>query len=99
MVTLDKEAFILDPCVATSGFEFLCKAFVNLDLEALAKDLKQKKIFIEKDNSPFFVVIKTKYGEATIFSNIKIIVRVSTKDEAYEFLELLLDSINNSLQG
>ncbi len=99
MQNIDKDAFLLDPCVATTGFEFLCKAFAKLDIEALAKDLKKRKIFIEKNNSPFFVVIKTKLGEVSIFSNIKLIVRVSTKEEAYEVLETLLPSINKCLQG
>ncbi len=99
MNKLTKDSFILDPCVATTGFEFLCKAPVKLDLEGLIKYLKTNNIYLEKDNSPFFLVIKTKHGEATIFNNIKIIVRVETKEEAYDFLDLLLGSMNKCLQG
>lgn len=98
MTKLSKDSFILDPCLATPGFEFLCRENVRLDLDCLVKNLKNNNIYLEKDSSPFFLVIKSKYGEATIFNNIKIIVRVETKEEANAFLELLLDLINKCLQ-
>jgi hypothetical protein len=98
MNKLTKESFILDPCVATTGFEFLCKSDFKVDLDKVVKIFKKNNVFVEKDNSPFFIVVKSKYGEANIFNNIKIIVRVETKEEAYDFLEQLLESINKSLQ-
>ncbi len=99
MKQLSKDDFILDPCVATPGFEFLCRRSTKVDLDSFVKSIKHKNIYLEKDSSPFFVIIKSKFGETTIFNNLKIIVRVSTKEEAYEILALLLESINSSLQG
>jgi hypothetical protein len=43
--------------------------------------LRTKKYCIEKDNSPFLVVLKTKKGTITIFSSLKIIIRDTTQEK------------------
>jgi hypothetical protein len=97
-MVLEKKDFILDPCVASVGFEFFSKKQLKLDVDLFAKKAKQNKIFVEKNNSPFFIELKTKFGLVIVYNNLKIIVRVDTKEEANKILEFLLKIINESLQ-
>jgi len=93
-ITLDQ--FILDPCKATPGFEFFPKFSKKIDLEKLLNKFKLKKVFIEKNSIPFFITIKHKNSEVTIFSSLKIIIRnVSEEDSAIQILKDILVIINN----
>lgn len=95
---LSIDSFILDSCKATPGFEFYPKKSKKVDLEKLIMVLRTKKYFIEKDNSPFLVVLKTKKGTITIFSSLKIIIRDTTQEKvAKTILTDLLKVINDFL--
>ncbi|MDD3245161.1 MAG: hypothetical protein PHU47_03365 [Candidatus ainarchaeum sp.] len=95
---LTTESFLLDSCKATPGFEFFPKKNKKINLEKLVMKLRAKNYFIEKDNSPFLVMIKTKKGETTIFSSLKIIIRdVKDQKEAKKILSELLNIINETL--
>lgn len=91
-------SFLLDSCKATPGYEFFPKLNIKVDLEKLVMKLRGKNYFIEKDSSPFLVVIKTKKGESTIFSSLKIIIRdVKDQKEAKKILTDLLKIINDQI--
>lgn len=95
---LSVDSFILDSCKATPGFEFYPKKSTKIDLEKLLMTLRAKNYFIEKDNSPFLVVLKTKKGTITIFSSLKIIIRDTTQEKiAKAMLTDLLKVINDYL--
>ncbi|MFH0906411.1 MAG: hypothetical protein V1824_03675 [archaeon] len=87
---ITKDDFILDPCKATPGFEFFPKKTKKIDLSLLLTKFKEKDYFIEKDSSPFLIIIKTKIGDVTIFSSMKVIIK-GTDDEAKA--KKLLDEI------
>ena len=95
---LSVDSFILDSCKATPGFEFYPKKSTKIDLEKLLMTLRTKNYFIEKDNTPFLIVLKTKKGTITIFSSLKIIIRDTTQEKvAKAMLTDLLKVINDYL--
>ncbi len=95
---LSVNSFILDSCKATPGFEFFPKKSTKIDLEKLLMKLRTKNYYIEKDNSPFLIVLKTKKGTITIFASLKIIIRDTTQEKvAKEILTGLLKIINDFL--
>lgn len=97
--TLTLDSFILDSCKATPGFEFFPKRSRKIDLEKLLMTLRTKNYYIEKDNSPFLIVLKTKKGTITIFSSLKIIIRDTTQEKvAKQMLSDLLKVINAFLE-
>lgn len=96
--SLSVDSFILDSCKATPGFEFFPKKTTKIDLEKLLMKLRTKNYYIEKDNSPFLIVLKTKKGTVTIFSSLKIIIRDTTQEKvAKDILTDLLKTINEFL--
>ena len=96
--TLSVESFILDTCKATPGFEFFPKRPIKINLEKLLMSLRTKNYFIEKDNSPFLIILKTKKGTITIFASLKIIIRDTTQEKvAKAMLTDLLKVINEVL--
>jgi hypothetical protein len=83
MVLTEKD-FIQDTCKATPGFEYYPK-----------KVLKENDFYISKDNSPFYVHVKKKDLEASIFSSGKIIIKNTIiEEDASVFLKLILAIIN-----
>ena len=95
---LSVDSFILDSCKATPGFEFFPKKTTKIDLEKLLMKFRTKKYYIEKDNSPFLIILKTKKGTITIFSSLKIIIRDTTQEKvAKEILTEILKVINDFL--
>jgi len=91
--------FILDSCKSTPGFEYYPKKNKKINLDELKKAFeKSEEIYISKDNSPFYIHIKTKNGEVTIFSSLKIMVKdlvdedVSNKifNEIIKYINLIL---------
>lgn len=96
--SLSIDSFILDSCKATPGFEFFPKKPIKIDLEKLLMKLRTKNYYIEKDNSPFLIILKTKKGTVTIFSSLKIIIRDITQEKvAKVILTDLLKTINEFL--
>jgi len=95
---LTVDSFILDSCKATPGFEFYPKRTTKIDLENLLMKLRTSNYFIEKDNSPFLIVLKTKKGTISIFSSLKIIIRDTTQEKVAKImLTDLLKVINEHL--
>jgi len=88
--------FILDSCKITPGFEFYPKKRKKIDLTPLLGLLSEKGYYLDKDNSPFFLHIKTKEGTITLFSSLKVVVR-ETDDEnvAKKMIADLLELINS----
>lgn len=96
--SLSVDSFILDSCKATPGFEFYPKKPIKIDLEKLLMKIRTRNYYIEKDNSPFLVVLKTKKGTITIFSSLKIIIRDTIQEKvAKQMLSDLLKIINDLL--
>jgi ArsR family metal-binding transcriptional regulator len=89
--------FILDACKITPGFEFYPKKRRKIELTGLLNILKEKGYYLDKDNSPFFIIVKTKDGAITIFSSFKIVVR-ETEDEnlAKKMVEDILQVIDST---
>lgn len=96
--SLSVDSFILDSCKATPGFEFYPKKPIKIDLEKLLMKIRTRNYYIEKDNSPFLVVLKTKKGTITIFSSLKIIIRDTIQEKvAKQMLSDLLKIVNDLL--
>ena len=96
-LTLD--SFILDSCKATPGFEFYPKKAMKVDLEKLLMTLRTGSYYIEKDNTPFLIVLKTKKCSVTIFSSLKVIIRDTNQEKvAKQTLSELLKFINEYLK-
>jgi hypothetical protein len=94
MVLTEKD-FIQDTCKATPGFEYYPKKFLEINVSNLLKVLKENDFYISKDNSPFYVHVKKKDLEASIFSSGKIIIKNTIiEEDASVFLKLILAIIN-----
>ncbi len=92
---LIEKDFILDSCKVTPGFEFYPKRRKKIDISKLHDLLCKNKYYISKNNEPFYVHIKTKIAEVTIFSSLKIIVKdILEEDVAKKILNELLEFIN-----
>jgi len=95
---MDLSDFILDSCKVTPGFEFYPKRNKKIDTNDLLKHLTTNGYYISKDNSPFYIHVKTKEGEMTIFSSLKIIVKdLTDEDAAKKIVTNLLIVINKAL--
>jgi len=89
--------FILDSCKVTPGFEFYPKKNKKIDVKDLMSHLSTNGYYISKDNSPFYIHVKVKEGEMTIFSSLKIIVKdLTDEDEAKKIVSNLLVVINKA---
>jgi len=87
--------FILDSCKATPGFEFYLKKKDKIDLSKLVKILDGSPFYISKDNSPFYLHIKNKDAEVTVFSSLKIIIKdLLSEDKAKKIFLEILELIN-----
>ena len=93
MVLTEKD-FIQDTCKATPGFEYYPKKFIEINITDLLKLLKDAEFYISKDNSPFYIHVKKKDLEASIFSSAKIIIKNTTDEEANKILNEILEYIN-----
>ncbi|MEI8364691.1 MAG: hypothetical protein WCF78_04535 [archaeon] len=89
--------FILDSCKVTPGFEFYPKKNKKIDIKDLMNHLSTNGYYISKDNSPFYIHVKVKEGEMTIFSSLKIIVKdLTIEDQAKKIVGNLLVVINKA---
>ncbi len=89
--------FILDSCKVTPGFEFYPKRNKKIDVKDLMNYLTKNGYYISKDNSPFYIHVKIKEGEMTIFSSLKIIVKdLTDEDAAKSLVSNLLSVINRA---
>lgn len=96
---LTQDDFIQDACKSTPGFEFYSKKFMEIKLSNLIFFLKNSNFYISKDNSPFYLHVKKKNLEASIFSSLKIIIKnTNVEEEAFPFLKEILDCVNEMLK-
>ncbi|MCK9293210.1 MAG: hypothetical protein WCY27_03625 [archaeon] len=92
---LEEKDFILDSCKVTPGFEFYPKKRKKIDLGKLKDLLTGDEIYISKDNSPFYLHIKTDLAEVTVFSSLKIIIKdLVEEDKAKVVFNKVLGVIN-----
>lgn len=97
---LTEKDFIQDTCKATPGFEYYPKKFVEINVSSLLKVLKENDFYISKDNFPFYIHVKNKDLEASIFSSGKIIIKNTTEEESANiFLKNILNFINKILEN
>ncbi len=97
MILTEKD-FIQDTCKATPGFEYYPKKFLEINVSNLLRVLKENDFYISKDNSPFYVHVKKKDLEASVFSSGKIIIKNTViEKDASLFLKSILSSINKVL--
>ncbi|MDD4050157.1 MAG: hypothetical protein PHX47_04095 [Candidatus ainarchaeum sp.] len=98
MVLTEKD-FIQDTCKATPGFEYYPKKFLELNVSKLIPILKENDFYISKDNSPFYLHVKKKELEASIFSSAKIIIKnTSVEEDASLFLLDILVCLNKVME-
>jgi ArsR family metal-binding transcriptional regulator len=94
-MNITEKDFIQDTCKATPGFEYYPKKFTEINVSKLLNLLKENDFYISKDNSPFFIHVKKKDLEATIFSSLKINIKNTTEeDEANKSFNQILSYIN-----
>lgn len=94
-MSLDVKDFIQDACKATPGFEYYPKKFTEFDLKKIIDLLRKNDYYISKDNSPFYVHVKRKNIEMTVFSSGKIIIKnTEDEDEGEQILKELLVYVN-----
>ncbi|MDD3975989.1 MAG: hypothetical protein PHN22_02375 [Candidatus ainarchaeum sp.] len=92
---LDEKDFIKDSCLATPGFEFYPKKKLKIDLDNLSKVFKEHGYYISKNNSPFYIHVKTDICEVTIFSSLKIIIKdLIDENKAILSFKKILNLIN-----
>ncbi len=98
MVLTEKD-FIQDTCKATPGFEYYPKKFLEINVSKLLPILKENDFYISKDNSPFYLHVKKKDLEASIFSSLKIIIKnTSIEEEANVILRDILKQVNKFIE-
>jgi hypothetical protein len=95
---LTEKDFIQDSCKSTPGFEYYAKRNKKIDLEKLKVILDKTKIYVSKDNSPFYIHVKTDIGEATIFASLKIMIKdLMDEEQANKLFNQILKQINKIL--
>ena len=81
--------FVGKPCKSRAAFEFVPKKRTHLNLEEVAKKLKEAGVFIEAE-TPFLLVVKAG-SSVSIFQSGKIIVKETTlESEARKIAEKLV---------
>jgi ArsR family metal-binding transcriptional regulator len=99
-MTITEKDFIQDTCKATPGFEYYPKKFTEINVSNLLDLLYKNEFYISKDNSPFYIHVKKKDLEATIFSSLKIIIKnITEEDAATKSFNTILKFANKILDG
>ncbi len=85
--------FTGQPCKSSMAYEFLPKKKESLDLEAIAKKLKARNVYIEVE-SPFILLLKIGGRNVSFFKSGKILVK-QTQDanEARKAAEELINCL------
>jgi len=65
--------FVGKPCKSRVAFEFIPKKRIKLDLEGLAKRLKEKQVFVEIE-TPFLLILRMQVP-ITLFQTGKILIK------------------------
>ena len=80
--------FVGKPCKSRMAFEFIPKKRTKLDLESIAKKLKEKEVFIEIE-TPFLLVLKMG-TPITLFQSGKILIKeTNVESDARKIAEKL----------
>ncbi|VVB98995.1 Uncharacterised protein [uncultured archaeon] len=90
---LELSGFAGQPCSSRIAYEFIPKARHTLNLEAIAKSLREKGVYIEIE-TPAILMLKINARAVSLFRSGKIIVK-STNDKAVarETAEMLIEKI------
>ncbi|HLC79567.1 MAG TPA: hypothetical protein VJG83_04010 [archaeon] len=87
--------FVAKPCKSRIAFEFVPKQDYGLDLQVVAKKLREQEVFVEIE-TPYLLMLKFAGRDVSIFKSSKIIVK-STNDEqeASRIAKGLVEKMNN----
>jgi ArsR family metal-binding transcriptional regulator len=92
---IEFDNFIGQPCNSRTAYEFVPKREYSLNLELLAKKLREKEVFIEIE-TPYLLMLKFGGKDVSIFKSGKIIVKSTNKKEnAKKIATSLIKKINN----
>lgn len=86
--------FVGKPCKSRVAFEFIPKKKTKLDLDAIAKKLKAKGVFIEVETQ-FLLILKIEVP-ITLFQTGKILIKETNQEkDARKIAEKLVKAIKN----
>lgn len=90
MEKIELKEFVGKPCRSGTAFEFLPKKIQKLDLQKIAKKLKEHNVLVEAE-TPYLIILVLGGKSVSLFQSGKIMVK-STKEQdiATEIAEKLL---------
>ena len=90
---IELSGFMGQPCRSRLAYEFVPKKDYKLNLEEVAKSLKENEVFIELD-TPYLLMLKISAKNVSLFKSGKIIVK-ETKDKkiARKIAETLIQKL------
>ncbi|MDO8647732.1 MAG: hypothetical protein Q7R70_04960 [Candidatus Diapherotrites archaeon] len=71
--------FVGKPCKSRVAFEFIPKKRIKLDLEEIAKRLKEKEVFVEIE-TPFLLILRMQVP-ITLFQTGKILIKETNMEK------------------
>jgi len=91
---IEFDNFVGQPCNSRTAYEFVPKKEYDLDLELIAKKLREKEVFIEIE-TPYLLMLKFCGKDISVFKSGKIIVKATNKKEnAKKIATSLIKKIN-----
>ena len=92
MMELSK--FVGQPCKSRLAYEFVPKKDYKLNLEIVAKTLKEHEVYIEIE-APYLLMLKLAGKNVSLFKSGKIIVKsTNDKSKARKVAEKLISKMN-----
>lgn len=91
---LEIKNFSVKPCNSRTAFEFLPVKNYNVELEQIAKKMREKNVFVEIE-TPYLIMLRLEDHDITFFKSCKIVVKgTKEKKEATKIARDLLEKIN-----
>lgn len=91
---LELSKFVGQPCQSRLAYEFVPKKDHNLNLESVAKTLKENEVYIEIE-APYLLMLKLGGKNVSLFKSGKIIVKsTNDKTQARKVAEKLISKMN-----
>ncbi|HZX20378.1 MAG TPA: hypothetical protein VFF13_05170 [archaeon] len=91
---LELNDFTGQPCKSRVAYEFLPKKDAQLNLEQVAKKLKENEVYIEIE-APYLLMLKVNGKDVSLFKSGKIIVKsTQNKTKARKIAEKLIMKMN-----
>ena len=92
---IELDDFVGQPCNSRTAYEFVPKKEHSLDLEALARKLREQEVLIEIE-TPYLIMLKLGGKDLSLFKSGKIIVKsTSHKPSAKKIANDLIRKISN----